>query len=414
MDLEIIFSIVNTVALLSWVLLIVLPKKQRGYLYTVCKFVTFPLLALLYAGLMFSYFTSSGGGFDTFENVRKLLSNDWVLLAGWIHYLVFDLFVGIYIAKKLDDRNIGRIFQSFFLLLTFMFGPAGFLTFITFIFLVTYINKYIYFLYPKDLRLGLDNKIYSYTLYSLAFSLALFPMILLAYYIDTRTISDVNVWTKPLKFISSFAIHLTTIILVAPLINKKYFESKFLVWTTIVASYSLVLEIVYIAIQALRGRASHYNDLTQFESFMYGLMGLGAVLGVIGSFVLGYYIYKHARENTTFGIRFGAGGGLMISSVLIFFVAGYLGGNGSHFIDKGFQNINLLPIVGWSTIYGDLRVSHFFANHTMQFLPIVGLVSLYIRKKYQKPFVILAAIFCVFVVCFTFWQALQNIPFISY
>ena len=238
-------------------------------------------------------------------------------------------------------------------------------------------------------------------------------MIFIASLLDTRTIADVNIWTKPLKFIYAFGIHFATILLVLPLLQKKYFDNKVVLYSSIIAAYSLVLEVIYIAIQALRGRASHFNDLTQLENLMYGLMGVGAVLGIIGSFVIGYYILKYARENISFGVKYGVGVGLMLGSALTFIVAGYLGGNGSHFIDKSFQNIALLPIMGWSTIYGDLRVPHFFATHTMQFLPLVGLLSLYINRKYEKTFVYTATAFCVLIVTFTFWQALNNIPFIT-
>ena len=173
MNMENIFSIVNTIALVSWLLLILLPFNRREYFYKITKYLTFPILGLLYAVLIFPHFISSGGGFDTFENVKKLLSNDWVLLAGWIHYLIFDLFVGIYIAKNLDERKIPKIFQSFFLILTFMFGPAGLLVYFLFNQIIKFTNKYIYFFYPVDWRLGLENKVYSYTLYAWAFSFAL-------------------------------------------------------------------------------------------------------------------------------------------------------------------------------------------------------------------------------------------------
>jgi hypothetical protein len=376
--------------------------------------LVFPILAIIYSVLIITFFQVSGGGFDTLENVKKLLSNDWVLLAGWVHYLIFDLFVGVYIAKRLDSNNIGKVFQVIILITTFMFGPLGWLLNFLFEKLNTLFTKYIYFFYKEEDRIGLENKVYSYTLFVLTLNIALWPAIFLASFLDTRTISDVNVWVKPLKFIYSFGLHFVTILLVLPLIQKKYLESKTLIYVTIVASYSLFLEIIYIAIQALRGRASHFNDLTQIEITMYGLMGVGAVLGIIGSFYIGYYVLKYARESISFGMKFGAGAGLMLGSVLTFIVAGYLSSNGSHFIDKSYENINLLPFLGWSTVYGDLRVSHFFALHTMQFLIFAGYITTLINKKYEKFVVYFATLLMIFLVAFTFWQAMNNIPFISY
>lgn len=407
------FLIVNTLALISWILLIVFTPKFREYLYKVFSNLVFPFLALIYGVLIISFFQVSGGGFDSFENVKKLLSNDWVLLAGWIHYLIFDLFVGVYIAKRLDKNNIDKLFQGIILLITFMFGPLGWLIYFLFEKLNILFTKYIYKFYKQEDRIGLENKIYSYTLFSLTINIALWPVIFLASFIDTRTIADVNVWVKPLKFIYSLSLHFLTILLVLPLIQKKFLESKTLLYITLAASYSLTLEIIYIVIQALRGRASHFNDLTQLENIMYGLMGAGAVVGIIGSFAIGYYVYKYAKDKVSFGVRFGTGVGLMLGSILTFFVAGYLGSNGSHFIDKSYENINLLPFFGWSMVYGDLRVPHFFALHAMQFLVAAGFLTTLLNKKYERLIVYSVTLLVLILVAFTLWQALNDIPFIS-
>lgn len=412
MNPEKIFLIANTVALSLWIILILLPVKGREEFYKITKRFIFPVFALAYSSIIFAYFQISNGGFGTLQDVSLLFSNEWALLAGWIHYLIFDLFVGVYIARRLDDAGIPKLFQAFILFLTFMFGPIGLFVYYVFTKINTIVSSYIYRLYPPSFEVDTKNRVYTYTLFALSFTASLLPIVVAASFIDTRLIGDVNVWTKPLKFIVAAIIHFGTLLVLLPLIQGEYLKRKFLTIVTIVASYSLVLEIIYITAQALRGRDSHFNNLTQFESVMYGLMGFGAVLGVIGSFVIGYYIYRFHKKNVTPGLKIGVGGGIMLSSVLIFFVAGYLGSNGSHFIDESYKNISLLPILGWSTIYGDLRVSHFFALHTMQIVPMFGLLSLY-KRKYEKTIVYLAALICVFVVAFTFWQAINDIPFVS-
>ena len=40
-----------------------------------------------------------GAGFDTLAGVRLLLSTPEALLAGWVHYLAFDLFIGAWQAE---------------------------------------------------------------------------------------------------------------------------------------------------------------------------------------------------------------------------------------------------------------------------------------------------------------------------
>ncbi|MEM9705679.1 MAG: ABA4-like family protein, partial [Pseudomonadota bacterium] len=90
------------------------------------------LLGFAYAGLIVpAFFTSDGGGYSSIEAVRTLLSSDGALTAGWLHYLAFDLFVGAWIARTADKAGIPRVLQAVFLLATFMFGPVGFVLFVT-------------------------------------------------------------------------------------------------------------------------------------------------------------------------------------------------------------------------------------------------------------------------------------------
>ena len=61
--------------------------------------------------------------------MRQLFTSDWALLAGWMHYLAFDLFVGAWIAAETERRGLTRLVLIPVLPLTFLFGPAGFLLF---------------------------------------------------------------------------------------------------------------------------------------------------------------------------------------------------------------------------------------------------------------------------------------------
>jgi hypothetical protein len=69
--------------------------------------------------------------FSTLQNVRKLFQSDETLLAGWIHYLAFDLFMGVYILKKTQELKIPHLFNLFLLPLTFLFGPLGYTVFMS-------------------------------------------------------------------------------------------------------------------------------------------------------------------------------------------------------------------------------------------------------------------------------------------
>ena len=85
-------------------------------------------LSALYATLVFtSFFTVEGGGFGSLDQVAALFSSRPGLLAGWVHYLAFDLLVGVWIAERADARGMSRLMQAPILLGTFMFGPVGYL-----------------------------------------------------------------------------------------------------------------------------------------------------------------------------------------------------------------------------------------------------------------------------------------------
>ena len=121
-----VFSIANTVALIAWIMLAVLPGRPWVTKTVTTKFV--PLLfAVLYTAIAISLFGRAPGGFSTLAAVATLFSNPWLLLAGWIHYLAFDLLVGSWELQDAREREIPHLLVVPCLALTFLFGPAGWL-----------------------------------------------------------------------------------------------------------------------------------------------------------------------------------------------------------------------------------------------------------------------------------------------
>lgn len=122
---EQIFGMTGTPAVLGWAILIFAPRRF-AWLNAVPQLLIPLGLSILYAVLVLRYFTEPGGGFDSLAHVRQLFTSDWMLLAGWVHYLAFDLAIGAYLAIRMDKAGIGRIVQAPILLTTFLFGPMGF------------------------------------------------------------------------------------------------------------------------------------------------------------------------------------------------------------------------------------------------------------------------------------------------
>jgi hypothetical protein len=112
--------------LLGWALLILGPR--RFGLLTAVPQLLIPLgLSLAYAVLVLRYFAEAGGGFGSLAEVRQLFTSDWALLAGWVHYLAFDMAIGAMLAARMDRAGIGRLVQGPILITTFLLGPIGFL-----------------------------------------------------------------------------------------------------------------------------------------------------------------------------------------------------------------------------------------------------------------------------------------------
>ena len=127
MTAEQLFSLCGLVALAGWILLIAAPRNARAM--TIAGTVVPGVLSCLYLFLLAFHAADTRGGFSSLAAVAELFSNQWLLLAGWVHYLAFDLFVGTWETRDAVERGIPRWILAPCLLLTFLFGPIGWLAY---------------------------------------------------------------------------------------------------------------------------------------------------------------------------------------------------------------------------------------------------------------------------------------------
>lgn len=119
------FGMAGQAAMLGWLILLFAPRRW-AWLVALPRYLIPFGLSLLYAGLaMTRFFQIEGGGYGSLDEVATLLGDREMLLAGWVHYLAFDLFIGGWIAVQCDKLGINRLIQAPILVLTFMFGPVG-------------------------------------------------------------------------------------------------------------------------------------------------------------------------------------------------------------------------------------------------------------------------------------------------
>jgi hypothetical protein len=126
-DADLLFTISNRFVLPAWLLLVLLPRWQwtrklifhawipmllgMAYIYAMQNAIPFP----------------EGGGFSSLQALMTSFTAPWLVVAGWIHYLAFDLFVGAWITRDSQRRNIAHLWIVPCLILTLLAGPVGFL-----------------------------------------------------------------------------------------------------------------------------------------------------------------------------------------------------------------------------------------------------------------------------------------------
>ena len=133
MNWDFLFNGANMLALICWAALILLPRSDT--LRTLIFYLGAGLLCLTYTvlfGLLLSGMVDGnavdGAGpasFTSIEGVRNIFLSDGGVTVGWVHYLAFDLFVGLWIARDADAKDFSRILQAIVLLITFLAGPVG-------------------------------------------------------------------------------------------------------------------------------------------------------------------------------------------------------------------------------------------------------------------------------------------------
>ena len=150
---------------------------------------------------------------------------------------------------------------------------------------------------------------------------------------------------------------------------------------------------------------------------MYSLMGIAAVILVVTTAIAGWKIWRNAtpaaRRNK--GLYVGAALGLILGGIATLITASALGSGQiagpGHWVGGVRTDVGGLPILGWSTTGGDLRVPHFFATHLMQALPIVGILADRFLPSQAALLVWFASFVGLAVVVLTFMQAVNGHSF---
>jgi hypothetical protein len=126
---EQLFTLLNAIALVGWLLIAIFPRRPL-VVETIAGTAIPAFFAVAYIAILASNLGGSDGSFSSLQGVAALFANPWLLLAGWTHYLAFDLLVGVWEVRDSSSRGIPHVMVLPCLLLTFLVGPTGWLLYL--------------------------------------------------------------------------------------------------------------------------------------------------------------------------------------------------------------------------------------------------------------------------------------------
>jgi hypothetical protein len=241
-----------------------------------------------------------------------------------------------------------------------------------------------------------------------ALFVGLLAAMLVAACFDHRTLLGINLWIKPIKFAASIAIYLWTLAwLFGELPGPSGFKTL-IRWGAVVA---MIVEIICIAGQSLRGTTSHFNASTPFDSAVFTTMGAMILFNtLLESLLLAMFFQRGLRLSPAYlwGIRLGLIGALLSAADGAWMIY-----HGAHTVGAADGGPGMW-LVNWSTNAGDLRAAHAVGLHALQLLPAVG----YILARLMAPRAALAATIVFSAVylagaAWLFWQAVEGQPMVS-
>jgi hypothetical protein len=194
---------------------------------------------------------------------------------------------------------------------------------------------------------------------------AVLGLALVGLVVDKQVITGAPAWLKPAKFAVSIIIYAFTLEYLLTFVRGHHRLVRVASWGTAVA---LLVEMAIIAGQVVRGTTSHFNVSTPLDSTLFSIMG--AFIGLVwtlGALVAVLLLLQRGLDPAwAWALRLG------LSLSLVGMLVGVLMvGNMAHTVGLADGGPGL-PVLGWSTVGGDLRIAHFVGLHGLQVLIVVG------------------------------------------
>ena len=250
----------------------------------------------------------------------------------------------------------------------------------------------------------------AFTTLAILLGLGLLPLAA-AMALDTRVFQGESPWMKPVKFHIALGLYTITLAFFARFMPEVTRQSHRWRWFTAAVVFAILGEVTWLSSAAMINTASHFNTTIPVFTAIYGLMGVFAVLLTSASLVMGVSVWRNRATGLDPALHLAVALGLILTFALTVPVAGYLSSNGGHFVGASTR---ALWVMRWSRDAGDLRVAHFLATHALHFVPLTGLLAVWLAPAQAVRLVWLTAGLFAALVIGTFVQALQGQPFLPF
>ena len=207
--------------------------------------------------------------------------------------------------------------------------------------------------------------------------------------LDPRVITGAPAWLKPAKFAISIAVYSFTLAWLLSFVEGHRLLVRLVASVTAV---TLGIELLIIGLQVLRGTTSHFNMATPLDAALWGTMGGMIALTWLANAVAALLLLRQRCADPAFAWSLRLG---LLLSLVGMAVAVPMAVLGAHTIGAPDGGPGL-PLVGWSTVAGDLRVAHFVGLHALQLLPLLGWLlarpGLALPVRHRRALVVAAAL----------------------
>lgn len=249
------------------------------------------------------------------------------------------------------------------------------------------------------------NKLLTY-----AGSFFLILAVLLALYatVNPVTVLGINSMIKPIKFALSIWIYSWSLAYLLFYVNNQ----NRVKWFSRLSVFVMLFENSVITVQAFRGKLSHFNQSELTGGILYAFMGILIVWLTTATLILTirFIFQKTDSIHPAFALSIKIG---LLLFVLFSFFGGYMSVLNTHQVGGKIGEAGL-PFLNWSTIYGDLRVAHFFGIHSLQIIPFAGYLIANNSKeehKARKLVWLVAVLYFIFITTLAV-QSLLGLPFL--